>query len=53
MSPYTSLYLPIPPYTSGERNNLIIWNQNQGYRASSEYVNKQPYHKARADVGEI
>ena len=27
----------------GERNNLIIWNSNSAYRASSSYVNKQPY----------
>ena len=34
--------------TAGERNNLIVWNQNQGYRDSAEYVNKQPYHKEDA-----
>jgi len=28
---------------AGERNNLIVWNSNTRYRASSEYVNKQPY----------
>jgi len=28
----------------GERNNLIIWNSNSAYRASDQYVNKQPYH---------
>ena len=39
--------------TSGERNNLIIWNQNQGYRDSAEYVNRQPYHKARGEMREM
>ena len=34
--------------TAGERNNLIVWNQNQRYRDSAEYVNKQPYHKEEA-----
>lgn len=33
----------------GERNNLIVWNQNTRYRASSEYVNKQPYHKEEGE----
>ena len=32
----------------GERNNLIIWNQNNAYRASEHYVNNQPYHKEGA-----
>jgi hypothetical protein len=34
--------------TAGERNNLIVWNQNQAYRDSAEYVNNQPYHKEEA-----
>jgi len=32
----------------GERNNLIIWNSNSAYRASSAYVNNQPYHREGA-----
>jgi len=28
---------------TGERNNLIVWNQNHKYRNSAEYVNRQPY----------
>lgn len=30
---------------AGERNNLIVWNQNSRYRASAAYVNRQPYLK--------
>ena len=32
----------------GERNNLIIWNSNQAYRASAGYVNRQPYYREGA-----
>ena len=28
---------------TGERNNLIVWNQNSKYRESAQYVNRQPY----------
>ena len=27
----------------GERNNLIVWNQNSRHRKSKDYVNNQPY----------
>ncbi|EOD13182.1 hypothetical protein EMIHUDRAFT_452053 [Emiliania huxleyi CCMP1516] len=33
---------------SGERNNLIVWNQNARYRASPGYVNRQPYLREAA-----
>lgn len=29
---------------TGERNNLIVWNQNQRYRDSAQYVNRQTYY---------
>lgn len=35
-------------FCAGERNNLIIWNSNQRYRDSREYVNRQPYLKEEA-----
>jgi len=32
---------------SGERNNLIIWNHNNNYRRTEDYLNKE-YHSEQA-----
>lgn len=33
---------------TGERNSLIVWNQNQRHRRSAAYVNRQPYEAEAA-----